>query len=125
MTAFFSEVAVKSHVRAAADRQQRLVDIGHLENNVLADARTYRHHFASPFSQVGDVCTIGDFVLDAVLAEIVLHNGDALGMPGRIIVLISGLTPLLFFITGTYLWWQKRQLRRQAQRRKLARQQAR
>jgi len=54
-----------------------------------------------------------------------LHNGDALGMPGRIIVLISGLTPLLFFITGTYLWWQKRQLRRQAQRRKLARQQAR
>lgn len=40
------------------------------------------------------------------------------------IVLISGLTPLLFFITGTYMWWQKRQLRLQAQRRKLARQQA-
>jgi len=53
-----------------------------------------------------------------------LHNGDALGMPGRIIVLISGLTPLLFFITGTYMWWQKRLLRLQAQRRKLARQQA-
>ena len=50
-----------------------------------------------------------------------LHNGDALGLPGRILVLVSGLTPLLFFITGTYMWWQKRQLRLQAQRRKQAR----
>ncbi len=47
-----------------------------------------------------------------------LHNGDALGMPGRIIVLISGLTPLLFFITGTYMWWQKRQLQRKARKRR-------
>ncbi|MQX52874.1 PepSY-associated TM helix domain-containing protein [Alcanivorax sediminis] len=48
-----------------------------------------------------------------------LHNGDALGLPGRLIVLFSGFAPLLFFITGSYLWWTKRQLKRKAiQRRK-------
>ena len=47
-----------------------------------------------------------------------LHNGDALGLPGRLLVLLSGVAPLLLFITGSYLWWQKRQLRRRAQRRK-------
>lgn len=47
-----------------------------------------------------------------------LHNGDALGMPGRLLVLITGLTPLLFFITGGYLWWSKRQLKRRAAKRR-------
>lgn len=40
-----------------------------------------------------------------------LHNGDALGMVGRWLVLLTGLTPALLFGTGLYLWWQKRRLR--------------
>lgn len=48
-----------------------------------------------------------------------LHNGDALGLPGRLLVLLSGFAPFLLFVTGTYLWWQKRQLQRQAQKRRL------
>lgn len=45
-----------------------------------------------------------------------LHNGDALGLAGRIIVLISGLLPSLFFITGVYMWLFKRRKRRAAQK---------
>ncbi|WP_105103458.1 PepSY-associated TM helix domain-containing protein [Microbulbifer pacificus] len=40
-----------------------------------------------------------------------LHNGDALGIVGRWLVLLTGLTPTLLFGTGLYLWWQKRRLR--------------
>lgn len=41
-----------------------------------------------------------------------LHNGDALGIVGRWLVLLAGLAPALLFGTGLYLWWQKRQLKR-------------
>ena len=39
-----------------------------------------------------------------------LHNGDALGLFGRWLMLITGLIPGLLFATGTYLWWKKRKL---------------
>lgn len=45
-----------------------------------------------------------------------LHNGDALGIVGRWLILLAGLVPALLFGTGSYLWWQKRQLRIRAQR---------
>ncbi|SHF07388.1 Uncharacterized iron-regulated membrane protein [Microbulbifer donghaiensis] len=38
-----------------------------------------------------------------------LHNGDALGLIGRWLVLLAGLTPGLLFGTGVYLWWKKRE----------------
>ncbi|GJM13897.1 MAG: hypothetical protein DHS20C12_23000 [Pseudohongiella sp.] len=37
-----------------------------------------------------------------------LHNGDALGIVGRLIVLLSGLLIPILFGSGTYLWWRKR-----------------
>lgn len=37
-----------------------------------------------------------------------LHNGDALGLPGRWLVFLSGLMPVLLFGTGVYMWWRKR-----------------
>ncbi|WP_226702047.1 PepSY-associated TM helix domain-containing protein [Microbulbifer elongatus] len=40
-----------------------------------------------------------------------LHNGDALGIVGRWLILIAGLVPALLFATGSYLWWKKRRLR--------------
>ncbi|WP_295803070.1 PepSY domain-containing protein [uncultured Microbulbifer sp.] len=43
-----------------------------------------------------------------------LHNGDALGLLGRWLVLLAGLTPALLFGTGCYLWWQKRRLKQAA-----------
>lgn len=47
-----------------------------------------------------------------------LHNGDALGIVGRWLVLIAGLAPALLFGTGVYLWWQKRSLKQKAGTRK-------
>ncbi len=37
-----------------------------------------------------------------------LHNGDALGLAGRVTVFICGLLPSFFFITGLYLWLRRR-----------------
>ena len=37
-----------------------------------------------------------------------LHNGDALGIVGRWLILIAGLVPGLLFFTGSYLWLKKR-----------------
>jgi uncharacterized iron-regulated membrane protein len=40
-----------------------------------------------------------------------LHIGTALGLPGRIVMLVAGLAPTLLFVTGVYTWWRKRQKR--------------
>ncbi|MFC6978354.1 PepSY domain-containing protein [Microbulbifer taiwanensis] len=45
-----------------------------------------------------------------------LHNGDALGLIGRWLVLISGLAPALLFGTGFYLWWKKRRVKNSKRR---------
>lgn len=37
-----------------------------------------------------------------------LHNGDGLGILGRILVFIAGLLPAILFVSGTYMWWYKR-----------------
>jgi len=43
-----------------------------------------------------------------------LHNGDALGLIGRWLVLICGWLPGLLFITGVYMWWRKRHVIRRS-----------
>lgn len=37
-----------------------------------------------------------------------LHNGEALGLPGRITVCITGFMPLVLYVTGVMRWLQKR-----------------
>lgn len=46
-----------------------------------------------------------------------LHSGDALGLGGRWLLLITGITPTVLFGSGVYLWWKKRQRRISNQRR--------
>lgn len=41
-----------------------------------------------------------------------LHNGEAFGLMGRWLVLLSGLLPLLLFVTGWLRWRQKRRAAR-------------
>ncbi|MCI5108011.1 MAG: PepSY domain-containing protein, partial [Pseudomonadales bacterium] len=36
-----------------------------------------------------------------------LHNGDALGLPGRLLVFFSGLLMAGLFATGVYMWVKK------------------
>ena len=38
-----------------------------------------------------------------------LHNGEALGLPGRILVCATGLVPLVLYVTGLIHWLRKRQ----------------
>ncbi len=44
--------------------------------------------------------------------QLPLHNGEILGTPGRIMVLITGLAPLLLMITGVIHWLKKRKAKR-------------
>lgn len=41
-----------------------------------------------------------------------LHNGEAFGLPGRIVWCMTGLAPLLLYVTGILRWLQKRQAKR-------------
>ena len=43
--------------------------------------------------------------------QLPLHTGQFLGLPGRVLWLVAGLTPLLLAITGTTLWLRKRHFR--------------
>ena len=45
-----------------------------------------------------------------------LHIGAAFGLPGRLLVLATGLAPALLLTTGAFVWWRKRQARRAGQR---------
>jgi len=49
-----------------------------------------------------------------------LHSGYALGMPGRILVLIAGIVGAVLYVTGVIRWLQKRRARRLAERRRCA-----
>jgi uncharacterized iron-regulated membrane protein len=37
-----------------------------------------------------------------------LHNGEAFGLPGRLLVFVAGLMPLVLACTGALIWWQRR-----------------
>ena len=48
-----------------------------------------------------------------------LHSGHALGMPGRILVLLAGLACAVLYVTGVIRWLQKRRAKAQNQDRRL------
>lgn len=40
-----------------------------------------------------------------------LHNGEAFELPGRVVVCMSGLVPLVLYVTAMRMWWLKRRAR--------------
>lgn len=40
-----------------------------------------------------------------------LHNGEAFGLAGRVIIFISGFVPITLYITGLMVWWRKHHAR--------------
>jgi uncharacterized iron-regulated membrane protein len=40
-----------------------------------------------------------------------LHSGQGFGLPGRILVCVTGIVPAILAITGTWLWLRRRRLR--------------
>lgn len=46
-----------------------------------------------------------------------LHNGEAFGLFGRWVILVTGFIPAVLYVTGVILWWRRRRVRiRQRQR---------
>jgi uncharacterized iron-regulated membrane protein len=50
-----------------------------------------------------------------LLWQFPLHNGEAFGLPGRLAILMSGLSLPLLYVTGLSIWWRKRRARIRAQ----------
>jgi uncharacterized iron-regulated membrane protein len=59
--------------------------------------------------QHADTRTAGD-VFDEWIYP--LHTGEAFGLMGQLIILVSGLIPLMLYVTGFIRWLQKRQAAR-------------
>jgi uncharacterized iron-regulated membrane protein len=45
------------------------------------------------------------------------HNGEAFGLPGRLAILLSGLSLPLLYVTGLRIWWRKRRAPRRVRHR--------
>ena len=52
--------------------------------------------------------SIGDIYLQA---QYQLHTGRILGLPGRILVCVSGILVAMLSVTGVYIWLRKRRAR--------------
>ncbi|HEY8592543.1 MAG TPA: PepSY-associated TM helix domain-containing protein [Sphingomicrobium sp.] len=48
-------------------------------------------------------------------AQYSIHNGEILGLFGRLMIMLAGLSLPTFYITGVWLWFRKRRLTRQRQ----------
>lgn len=53
--------------------------------------------------------TSGDVYLQSQFS---LHSGYLLGIPGRVLIALSGLVVAMLSVTGVYVWWRKRRARR-------------
>lgn len=50
----------------------------------------------------------GDHVLGWLFP---LHTGQAFGLPGRIVLVVLGVIPTCLYMTGFFLWWNRRRVR--------------
>ena len=62
---------------------------------------------ARPYVEAG----AGDRFL---LTQVLLHNGQALGLFGRLLVFVAGIAVPVMYGTGFYLWWKRRRRARKA-----------
>ncbi|HWT51888.1 MAG TPA: PepSY-associated TM helix domain-containing protein, partial [Caulobacter sp.] len=46
-----------------------------------------------------------------VQAQFPLHSGRILGLPGRILISLTGLVVAALSVTGVVIWWRKRKAR--------------
>jgi uncharacterized iron-regulated membrane protein len=52
--------------------------------------------------------SLGDHVLGWLFP---LHTGQAFGLPGRLVLVILGVIPTCLYMTGFFLWWNRRRTR--------------
>lgn len=68
-------------------------------------------------AQTGEIIAIYDPTTASLLNKIddavyPFHMGEALGLPGRLLVFLAGLALPVFFITGAWMWLHKKQRQR-------------
>jgi len=85
-------------------------------------SRRFPHSYLWLHGQTGELLAVRDFRLqppgETALAWLhPLHNGEALGLAGRIVVLLAGLVPVGLFWTGLLRWRDRRRARVAAQAR--------
>ncbi len=64
----------------------------------------------------GEILAVRDWyqrtTADTIFAwQFPLHNGEAFGLIGRWVVVATGLTLCVLYVTGVIMWWRKRQAR--------------
>jgi uncharacterized iron-regulated membrane protein len=77
-------------------------------HTTMPDIELWMHPETGAIEQVYDArvdARAGDHVHNLIFP---IHNGQALGMTGRLLVLASGLMPLFFAITGFIIWRYRR-----------------
>lgn len=47
-----------------------------------------------------------------IQAQFPLHSGRILGLPGRILISVTGLIVAMLSVTGVVIWWKKRAARK-------------
>ena len=48
-----------------------------------------------------------------------LHTGEALGVAGKAFISLFGLVPLMFFVTGVYIWLKLRRKKKSPAKRQV------
>jgi uncharacterized iron-regulated membrane protein len=88
-----------------AERESRFMALGETWVFVDADTGAVRHR-----SRFEDATAADTFVE----LQLPLHSGQAFGLPGRIVICVSGLLVAVLSITGVIIWWKKRRSKRHA-----------
>jgi uncharacterized iron-regulated membrane protein len=88
-----------------ADRTTAWFRVRYLQVFIDADTGAARAFHGTDTGSVGDVVAASQFPL---------HSGQIMGLPGRILICISGLLVTLLSATGLFVWWRKRKARARA-----------
>lgn len=110
---------------AQAEAWRRYWDAAPTVAYVVRDAHYYGVRFGDPLASAFGASTVllssadgrildvreadagqsGDLVAQLMLP---IHTGQVAGLPGRILICITGLVVAMLSITGIYIWWKKR-----------------
>jgi uncharacterized iron-regulated membrane protein len=85
--------------------------LGFYKENSVKDSSFLVSVFINPYS--GEIIEIRDPSKSSLgnrilAAQHAIHTGKIFGIVGKILVFLAGITPLIFSITGIYMWWMKK-----------------